>query len=555
MRGNYLRSYIRTPIPQSEPLDDTQVKNKAGGYVYEISQMDRVRRFLMMGSEGGTYYENERDLTKANVDNTIQAIKSDGVAVVQMAADISQGGKAAKNDMAIFVLALAATHGDVKTKCAIELAFNQVVRIGTHILMFCSFVDNMRGWGSWLKRLVSNWYESKTPEQLAYQTVKYRNREGWTHKDVLRKCHGGANTGLYRWIVGQDYGDRVITPRGGKQRGYECIKQVSKGEFGDFYPDIVHAFETVKAMGNMTDAKPKAVIPYIEKYNLTHEMIPTHFKNEPAVWEALLQKMPVTALLRNLGKMTSLDMFKPFSENVKFVVEKLQPDNIKKARLHPLTILGGSMTYSSGKGFRGSLTWTPNQQIMGHLEDVFYWSFDTIEPTGKNMLLALDVSSSMACNYPMAAYPMISCAEVTAVMAMATARVEPNYYICAFSDTFKEIPITAKSTLKDALSHVKYVNFGSTDCALPMVEARFKGWDVDAFAVYTDNETWSGHIHPKKALDKYRYHSNRDSRLVVAAMTSTVNSIADPNVDYMLDVCGIGTDTPRMISEFAAGRI
>ena len=32
------------------------------------------------------------------------------------------------------------------------------------------------------------------------------------------------------------------------------------------------------------------------------------------MWEALLERMPMTAMIRNLGKMTSLGLLEPFSD-------------------------------------------------------------------------------------------------------------------------------------------------------------------------------------------------------------------------------------------------
>ena len=56
------------------------------------------------------------------------------------------------------------------------------------------------------------------------------------------------------------------------------------------------------------------------------------------VWEALLQDMPMTAMLRNLGKMTSLGLFqKP--ENLKIVVDALSDTSrLQKARIHPIKV-------------------------------------------------------------------------------------------------------------------------------------------------------------------------------------------------------------------------
>ena len=94
---------------------------------------------------------------------------------------------------------------------------------------------------------------------------------------------------------------------------------------------------------------------------------------------------------------------------------------------------------------------------------------------------------------------------------------------------------------------------GGTDCALPMLYAAEQGLEVDAFVIYTDNETWAGKIHPHQALRRYRERSGIDARLIVVAMTSTGFSIADPDDAGMLDVVGFDAAVPGLIAGFARG--
>src|SRR5437868_5376314 len=59
----YLRNALkRTPAttPQREPLDSAQVPNSAGGYAYPVDDWTRLTRWLVLGSEGGSYYATER---------------------------------------------------------------------------------------------------------------------------------------------------------------------------------------------------------------------------------------------------------------------------------------------------------------------------------------------------------------------------------------------------------------------------------------------------------------------------------------------------------------
>src|SRR5262245_12293328 len=90
------------------------------------------------------------------------------------------------------------------------------------------------------------------------------------------------------------------------------------------------------------------------------------------------------------------------------------------------------------------------------------------------------------------------------------------------------VAISPRQRLNDAVQAVSNLQFGGTDCALPMLYAVEKGIEVDAFYVYTDNETWAGSVHPVSALLQYRKKTGIPAKLIVVGMTSTGFSIADP---------------------------
>ena len=77
---SYLHNILEEQ-PQSEPIlgrESEMVKNNAGGYVFQIDAFARLDRFLILGSEGGTYYAQERPLTLENAQNIMDLVKSDG---------------------------------------------------------------------------------------------------------------------------------------------------------------------------------------------------------------------------------------------------------------------------------------------------------------------------------------------------------------------------------------------------------------------------------------------------------------------------------------------
>ena len=100
------------------------------------------------------------------------------------------------------------------------------------------------------------------------------------------------------------------------------------------------------------------------------------------------------------------------------------------------------------------------------------------------------------------------------------------------------------------------MNFGSTDCAQPMIYALEKKIEVDVFIVYTSSETSVGKIHPSEALKKYRKKMNRpQAKLIVMAMKVNNFSIADPKDRGMLDIAGFDSSVPDIICEFVKGKL
>jgi 60 kDa SS-A/Ro ribonucleoprotein len=518
------------PTPQTEPADDNQVANTAGGYSFKIEDWDQLDRFLILGSEGGTYYIKPRQLTKENAKNAINLIKKDGKRVVDRIVEISEAGRAPRNDPALFVLALCVAEGDEDTRHYAYQNLSRVARIGTHLFTFVECVSSLgKGWGKGLRKAVARWYTEKSVDQLQYTAIKYKQRNGWSHRDLLRLSHAKPLN---------EQMDHVFY-------------YMTKGELMplDLAPEA--PLPQIRAHASLSDDSTVAqVVRAIEEYRLPREGIPTKHLNSADVWNALLEvDMPMTALVRNLGKMTSVGLLKPSSSAVKIACAKLENEEaVRKSRIHPMQVLFALKTYASGGGFKGSLTWSPVTRITDALDNLFYTSFGNVEPTGKRMLLALDVSGSMSS--PVMFESPITCAEASAAMAMVTARVEKEWEVMAFADGFRKISISPRQRMDDVLKMTERQNFGGTDCSLPMIWANQKGLEFDTFIVLTDSETYAGKMHPHEALNQYRKKTNIPAKLVVVAMTSNGFTIANPNDKGMLDVCGFDTGTPSVISDF-----
>jgi len=545
MAINYAKLFNRRVTPQSRPIPgSTQVRNSADGYSWEMDDWTRFDRFLILGAEGGTYYITERDLVKQNHDAVVRCIKQDGIRAVNRIVAISDSGRAPKNDPAIFALALVATHGNAEVKALAFQNLPKVCRIGTHLFHFAEYVNALRGWGRGLRHAVARWYVGREAEDLARQAVKYQQRDGWSHSDLLRLAHPKApsvqHDAVFRWMLAgaESLGEREVKR---KVRGEDRVaRYAAVGEL----PKFIEAFEQAKQASSRDE-----IVKLITEHDLPREAIPTQWLNEVAVWDALLARMPMTAMIRNLGKMTSIGLVQQFSDAARLIVRKLGDEAVlKRARIHPMAVLIAEKVYAQGRGEKGSLTWQPVPKIIDALDAAFYATFQNVEPCGKPVLLALDVSGSMGGGS--VAGSCLTPREASAAMALVTAATEEEYHIMGFSNRFVPLNFSPRMRLDDVVQRISDLPFEATDCALPMIWARENEVNVSAFITYTDSETWAGHIHPAQALRQYRSEFVGDAKSVVVGMTSNGFTIADPKDRGMLDVVGFDTTAPAVMADF-----
>ncbi|CAH1784011.1 unnamed protein product [Owenia fusiformis] len=538
-----------TNIPQSEPMEVSQVQNKAGGFVWKVDDIQRLRRFLCFGSESGTYYSSPKELGLENAKVFLKLIKEGkGKDIVKVVRDFSVDGRTAKQDSIIFALALCARSEDTDTKAEAYKVLNEVCRIPTHLFAFvqqCEKLSKGTGWGRAHRRAVSSWYTqfSDKPKKLANHITKYRNRNGWTHKDLLRLSHMKTESDslacIFKYIV----------------KGIEATKETYENEKYDSedVKDVLDYLCVVEMARISQDEQQLKGL--IMSYQLVREHIPTNMLNSKVVWSALLVNMPMTAMIRNLSKMSSIGLLEKGSEEEKIIVDCLNNEmKLRQARIHPFNVLVALFTYSKGAGERGKLKWPVNLQVTKALDTAYHLSFKFVEPTNKRYCLAVDVSGSM-CS-PVLGTAAITCRDASAAMMMTTARTETNYEVVAFSQTLKKMDIRSEMQLQQVISEIKRFSMGGTDCAQPMLWAKKYKKEFDVFIVYTDCETWAGAVHPAEALRQYRKAMNIwDAKLIVCAMTSNGFTLADPEDPGMLDMSGFDSAAPNIMSNFILGKI
>jgi len=321
------------------------------------------------------------------------------------------------------------------------------------IFELAEYLKNRGGWGRAKRAAIAAWYEKMNADgRLPYQVVKYRQRNGWTHRDLLRLSH----------------------PKGLDQNVVNFV--LDKPLEGPVDP-IIAGFKTIQSQTDL-----KYVLNNLQSWpELPWEAIPTQFLKEPQVWKALFYngQLKGQALLRNITRLARIGAF----DDMTFVadVARMLTDEglIELTRLHPVNYLNAAVIYEEGQTDREQtrhvqlgggmmfhvprkpIDWRINGVVRDALLDGFYLAFKNVVPANKRTLIGVDVSSSMG---GPALGLDLSCAQVAAVVAMLLARTEPMHMIMGFSRRFVDLGISAKDTFQSAFNKVSDVGWGGTGC-------------------------------------------------------------------------------------------
>lgn len=505
-------------VPQSAPLPGREaemVANDAGGYVFKIDKWTGLTRFLVLGSEGGTYYVGERKHTMRAGGMVEACIKEDPTRVFATVERMLKERLIARRDPAILVLAMLAKADSRWARPGVEL-----LKTGTDLLHYAAAINDLRGWGPAIRKAFATWYLGRDVDSLAYQLLKYQSRDGWSHRDVLRLAHvkplNDAQNECFKWAVGK----------------------------GVNLPGIIGVYVAAQVLDPTKPEERARLCDLIRETNLTREMIPTKALTYPDIWETLLERMPMMAMVRNLANMSKVGLLTPFSAAETTIAVRLEQASAESS-LHPLHYFLAGRTYASGSNRHAEFT--PSKRVVVALERAFVASFKGVKPCGRKILVAIDTSGSMqSCMVP---NTLVSTAEAAAAMALILVKTEPLVHVIAFDTEIHEINLSACSSVNDVRHETRRFG-GGTDLALPFAYVLRNSLPADGIVTYTDTETWAGRAHAAPLFKKCQ--GVNAMRAVNVAMSATSYSQLDQADPDVLEVAGFDASVPQLVAQFVA---
>lgn len=544
-----LSRHTRWGVPQNQPIpgrESEMTKNDAGGYVFFKDVWTKLADFLVLGTEGGTYYADEAKHTFRNIQTVRDAIALDGVRAVRLAVEYSTArpARVTKPHPCLYVVGVALVTGDLDTRRAAADAVPKVARTVDHLAHLFGYAKGAGGVGApgSVKSTVAhrawvNWFRNDEPNRIVYKLLKAPSRktgdgQPFRPGDLLRMAKPHPQSENESALFGLAVGKRPVI-------------------------EVTGNFANAKAYYEAQRADtPAKAIKVIRAYHVPWEFLPDQVMKSPDVWRALVPHLGMTALVRNLARMTSLGVFTPLSDAVTEVCNRLRDQTqLHQARMHPFDLMLARVVYASGRAQPNPKapvrTWTPNAHIVAALDRAFELAGQTAERHAGKLVVGIDCSGSM--QYPVmhGGSQIGSAYHMGAASALSLLRTwDTDSHAVDFDTRVYPTRLRAGMSLGEVLRLPH--SGGATDLSAPVAWALKHQVHADGFVMFTDGETWAGNHHPTHVLGEYRRRVNPKARLIVATVCANGHTIGDPRDEGVLNIAGFDSNLPTLVAGFLA---
>lgn len=167
----------------------------------EADDSAKLRRFLHVGAETGTYQVQPVKISIENCQSVVKLVASGKISeVLDEIIKISERGHV-RNTEALLMALAACMHNasDEKSKTAAYQSLPKVCLSPNELFYLMAKLKQINegdkcSWGRSLKRAIQCWYDSRSIDQLLVDVTGFAHAEGWSHRDLTRLAHVKAKT-------------------------------------------------------------------------------------------------------------------------------------------------------------------------------------------------------------------------------------------------------------------------------------------------------------------------------------------------------------------------
>lgn len=496
----------------------TDTVNRAGGKAYALSPKQALAQYSVTGCFGDVFYADAEEQLKEVAE---LAAKCPPRFVAQCA--VYARTKGHMKDMSAYLLAHLTTRGP-EGLVALRSAWPHVIDNGKMLRNFVQIVRSgavgRKSMGTAVKRLVQSWINARHADGLFRDSVG----EKPSMVDVIKMVHpkpaDDARKALYGYLLSKEHNAELLPEL---VTHYEAFKQCQK---------IVNDNELKRIQLSVPD------VPFqmLDSLGLTSDQ-----------WKGIAARAGWQMTRMNLNTFKRHGVFDD-KALVKTLAKRLSDaEEVKRARVFPYQLM---MAFKAASDIP--------HELSEALQDAMEHSVANVPSFGENVVVALDISSSMHTPVTGArkgATTQVSCSDAAAMFAAAILRKNPGAKLLAFSDDLLEVKVNPRDSVATITQRLASLPSGGTNCSLPMIHLNTKGLKADVVIYLSDNESWKDNDHYRVGTTlsnewlKFK-QKNKNAKLVCVDLSPNTTTQACSGIDR-LNVGGFSDAVFDVIATFA----
>ena len=418
-------------------------------------------------------------------------------------------------DMPALLLAVLSTKDTGLFANAFDKVIDSPKMLRNFVQIMRSGIVGRKSLGSLPKRLVRNWIDSRSNEQLFYGSVGQQPSLADVIKMVHPKPVDENRTAMLGYLIGREVNQSAL-------------------------PEVVQQFEKFK---RTTDAKQRKVpdVPFqlLTSANLTPRDWLQIAKN--GSWQ--MTRMNLNTFLRH-GVFEQRAMIKLIAERLKN--RKL----IDKARVFPYQLLAAFMNVDQSLPAK----------VRNALQDAMEIAIENVPTIDGKVYVFPDVSGSMGSSvsgYREGSTSKVRCIDVAALVAAAVLRKNDDATVMPFENHVCNCDLNPRDSVMTNSQKLAKLCGGGTNCSAPLLKLNQQKAKGDLIIYVSDNQSWidskarRGATETMKQWKTFKKRNPQAKMICIDIQPYSTSQTVES--DDIIHVGGFSDQVFRLISSVASG--
>lgn len=492
----------------------TQVRNEAGGVAYRRTAEQQLAQYAAVGCFGSTFYSNADEQLVA-VLARCNEVSAEFIAQTALFAR----QQAHMKDMPALLVAVLSVKSPGLMAEVFERVIDKPKMLRNFVQIMRSGVVGRRSLGTLPKRLVEQWFESRSDEQLFYGSVG----NDPSLADVIKMVHPKPLTetrqALFQYLLGRK----------------PSIDQL---------PLIVQQYERCKRR-KRADKHPAPDVPM--------QML-TSLKLELSDWLSIARNASWQTTRMNLNTFERHGVFKN-AEMVDLIAKRLSNvREIERAKVFPYQLLSAYLNVSPSMPI----------EIRESLQDAMEIAISNVPHVEGKVFVLPDVSGSMHSSITGerdGATSKVRCIDVAALVAAAILRRNPKAEVVPFATDVIQCKLNSRDSVMTNAERLAGLPSGGTNCSAPLTYLNKRKAMGELIVYVSDNESWIDSVNHgylggrTETMKQWEIFKNRNPYAKMICIDiqphSSVQAKERPDI---INVGGFSDQVFRIVSDVATGR-